>query len=187
MNPHHAGPLGEPSPWLVRWSHLLAPRSRVLDVACGSGRHLHYMHTLGHQVTGVDLDISTAQSVAPYSELIQADLETQPWPLHDGQGHRLFDAVLVCNYLWRPLWPSLRASLAPGGVLLYETFASGQEQWGRPRNPDVLLQPGDQSLCLPLLCNDRADLSRYVADVGVHGSEIGVQQEYVVDGRSKKG
>ena len=143
MNPHHAGPLGEPSPWLVRWSHLLAPRSRVLDVACGSGRHLHYMHTLGHQVTGVDLDISTAQSVAPYSELIQADLETQPWPLHDGQGHRLFDAVLVCNYLWRPLWPSLRASLAPGGVLLYETFASGQEQWGRPRNPDFLLQPGE--------------------------------------------
>lgn len=143
MNPHHDGPLAAPSPWLVRWAHLLAPQSRVLDVACGSGRHLHYMHSLGHRVTGVDLDTSTAQALAPNSECIQADLENQPWPLHDDQGPRLFDAVLVCNYLWRPLWPTLLASLAPGGVLLYETFASGQEQWGRPRNPDFLLQPGE--------------------------------------------
>lgn len=143
MNPHHGGPLGAPSPWLVRWAHLLEPQSRVLDVACGSGRHLHFMHTLGHQVTGVDADISAAQALAPFSELIQADLQSQPWPLHDDQGARLFDAVLVCNYLWRPLWPSLLASLAPGGILLYETFASGQEQWGRPRNPDFLLRPGE--------------------------------------------
>ncbi len=143
MNPHHGGPLAAPSPWLVRWSHLLAPRSRVLDVACGSGRHLHYLHTLGHHVTGVDQDISAAQPLASNSELIQADLETGPWPLLDKEGPRLFDAVVVCNYLWRPLWPSLLASLAPGGVLLYETFASGHEQLGRPRNPDFLLQPGE--------------------------------------------
>ena len=143
MNSHHDGPLAAPSPWLVRWAHLLPPRSRVLDVACGSGRHLHYLHTLGHQVTGVDVDVKAAKALAPHSELIQADLENQTWPLQDGQGPRLFGAVVVFNYLWRPLWPNLLASLAPGGVLLYETFASGQEQWGRPRNPDFLLQPGE--------------------------------------------
>jgi SAM-dependent methyltransferase len=143
MNPHHDGPLAAPSPWLVRWAHLLPPKSRVLDVACGSGRHFHYLHSLGHQVTGVDLDISAAKALAPHSELIQADLENQAWPLQEDQGLRLFDAVVVFNYLWHPLWPDLLASLAPGGVLLYETFASGQEQWGRPRNPDFLLQPGE--------------------------------------------
>ena len=168
MNPHHGGPLAAPSPWLVRWSHLLAPRSRVLDVACGSGRHLHYLHTLGHQGTGVDLDISAAQSLAPHSELIQADLETGPWPLLSNQGPRLFDAIVVCNYLWRPLWPSLLASLAPGGVLLYETFAYGQEQWGRPRNPDFLLQPGElltQCQALQIVayeCGLEPDLPRVV-------------------------
>lgn len=143
MNPHHDGPWAAPSPWLVRWSHLLAPQSRVLDVACGSGRHLHYLHALGHRVTGLDLDTSAAQSLTPQSELIAADLENQAWPLHGSQGHRLFDAVVVVNYLWRPLWPDLLASLAPEGVLLYETFACGQERLGRPRNPDFLLQPGE--------------------------------------------
>ncbi len=143
MNPHHGGPPGAPSPWLVRWSYLLAPQSRVLDVACGSGRHVHYLQALGHRVTGIDRDISAAQSLVPQSELIAADLEKQDWPLQDSQGHRLFDAVMVFNYLWRPLWPDLLASLAPGGLLLYETFACGQERIGRPRNPDFLLQAGE--------------------------------------------
>lgn len=143
MNPHHGGPLAAPSPWLLRWEHLLAPQSRVLDVACGGGRHLQHLHRLGHQVTGIDMDIAAAQAAAPHSELVQADLENHPWPLDTGQGQRQFDAVLVFNYLWRPLWPCLRESLAPGGVLLYETFASGQAQWGRPRNADFLLQPGE--------------------------------------------
>lgn len=143
MNLHHDGPLAEPSPWLRRWSHLLAPRARVLDVACGSGRHLHFLQGLGHAVTGVDLDISAARAAVPLSELVQADLENQPWPMEDKNGRRQFDAVLVFNYLWRPLWPHLLDSLAPGGVLIYETFSSGQAQWGRPRNPDFLLQPGE--------------------------------------------
>ena len=143
MNPHHDGPLAAPSAWLLRWAHLLAPKSRVLDVACGSGRHLRYLHSLGHQVTGVDIDVSVAQALVPGSELVQADLETQPWPLQDRQGPKLFDGLIVFNYLWRPLWPHLLDSLAPGGVLIYETFASGQAQWGRPRNPDFLLQPGE--------------------------------------------
>jgi SAM-dependent methyltransferase len=151
MNPHHGGLLAAPSPWLVRWSHLLAPQSRVLDVACGSGRHIHYLQALGHRVTGLDVDTRAAQSWTPQSELITADLENQPWPLQGGQGHRLFDAVVVFNYLWRPLWPDLLASLAPGGLLLYETFAHGQALLGRPRNPDFLLQPGELiALCHPL-------------------------------------
>lgn len=143
MNPHHGGLLAAPSPWLVRWSHLLAPQSRVLDVACGSGRHMHYLQALGHRVTGLDLDTSAAQSWMPQSELISADLENQAWPLQDSQGHRVFDTVVVFNYLWRPLWPELLASLAPGGLFIYETFACGQERFGRPRNPDFLLQAGE--------------------------------------------
>ena len=143
MNPHHDGPLAGPSPWLVRWAHLLRPQSRVLDVACGSGRHLHYLLSQGHQVTGVDLDTAAARAAVPGAELIEADLENQTWPLGDGLKTRQFDAVLVCNYLWRPLWPSLLASVAEGGVLLYETFAVGQEHFGRPRRPEFLLRAGE--------------------------------------------
>jgi SAM-dependent methyltransferase len=143
MNPHHDGPLAGPSPWLVRWAHLLHPHSRVLDVACGSGRHLHYLLSLGHHVTGVDLDTTAARAAVPEAELIEADLENQAWPLGNGLKTRQFDAVVVCNYLWRPLWPSLLASVADGGVLLYETFALGQEHFGRPRRPEFLLRPGE--------------------------------------------
>jgi SAM-dependent methyltransferase len=126
------------------------------------------LHSLGHQVTGVDVDVSAAKALAPYSELIQADLENQAWPLQDGQGPRLFDSVVVFNYLWRPLWPDLLASLAPGGVLLYETFACGQERLGRPRNPDFLLQPGELLECFQSLqivayeCGLAPDPSRMV-------------------------
>jgi SAM-dependent methyltransferase len=115
----------------------------VLDVACGSGRHLHYLLSLGHQVTGVDLDIAEARAAVPEAELIEADLENHTWPLGDGLKARQFDAVLVCNYLWRPLWPSLLASVAENGVLLYETFAVGQEHFGRPRRPEFLLRAGE--------------------------------------------
>ena len=143
MNPHHEGPLAAPSPWVVRWAHLLRPQARVLDVACGGGRHLHYLHTLGHQVTGLDLDIASARAAVPNAELIQADIENHPWPLVDALGTRQFDAVIVCNYLWRPLWPALLASVAEGGALIYETFAVGQERFGRPRRPEFLLQAGE--------------------------------------------
>ena len=143
MNSHHEGQLAAPSPWVVRWAHLLRPQARVLDVACGSGRHLHYLHTLGHQVTGLDLDIASARAAVPQAELIQADIENRPWPLVDALGTRQFDAVIVFNYLWRPLWPTLLASVAEGGVLIYETFAVGQERFGRPRRPEFLLQAGE--------------------------------------------
>jgi SAM-dependent methyltransferase len=141
VNPHHDGPLGAPSDWLVRWAHLIAPQGRVLDVACGAGRHLACMAERGHPTTGVDIDVQAARGQVPQAQLLQADLEGAPWPAaHLGAP---FDAVLVFNYLWRPLWPQLLASLAPGGVLLYETFGAGQEQLGRPRRAEFLLQAGE--------------------------------------------
>ena len=111
----------------------------MLDVACGSGRHLAWFAARGHPVCGVDIDTAAAAGKVPHAELLQADIENAPWPL---QG-RQFGAVLVCNYLWRALFPALLASVAPGGVLIYETFSSGQELLGRPRRPAFLLQPGE--------------------------------------------
>jgi len=135
--------LGEPSPWIVRWSHLLSPGSSVLDVACGGGRHLQWFAGRGHAVWGVDRDMEAATRQVPQAHLLQADIEDGPWPLQqDGQPRR-FGAVVVTNYLWRPLLPTLCASLEPGGLLLYETFAAGNETVGRPARADFLLQPGE--------------------------------------------
>lgn len=141
-----------PSSWITRWTHLLAPGCTVLDVACGSGRHLQWFATRGHTVLGVDQDIAAASSLVPAAQLQQADIENAPWPLLDSEGQpRQFGAVIVTNYLWRPLWPVLLQSLAPGGLLLYETFAAGNETVGRPARPDFLLQPGELlQLCAPL-------------------------------------
>lgn len=115
----------------------------MLDVACGGGRHLQWFAGRGHAVVGVDQDIAAARALVPAAELIQADLENGPWPLTTPQGPRRFGAVVVTNYLWRPLWPMLLDSLAPGGLLLYETFAAGNETVGRPARADFLLQPGE--------------------------------------------
>ena len=127
------------SDWVRRWSHLVPPQAPVLDVACGRGRHLHWFQRLGHPVTGIDRNPEVVQAAATLGEAIAADLENAPWPLPG----RLFGAVVVTNYLWRPLLPTLVQSLAPGGVLLYETFASGNETVGRPARADFLLQPGE--------------------------------------------
>lgn len=144
MHTPHAR-LAAPSPWIQRWSHLIPSGASVLDVACGSGRHLHWFAERGCQVTGVDRDIGNAQQLLPNARLVQADIENGPWPLvntTDGEPE-LFDAVVVTNYLWRPLMSTLLASLAPGGVLLFETFAAGNETVGRPARPDFLLQNGE--------------------------------------------
>lgn len=127
------------SEWVQRWSHLVLPQAAVLDVACGRGRHLHWFQRLGHPVTGIDRNPEAVQAAATLGEAIAADLENAPWPLPG----RLFGAVVVTNYLWRPLLPTLVQSLDPGGVLLYETFASGNETVGRPARADFLLQPGE--------------------------------------------
>lgn len=131
------------SAWVQRWSHLLAPHTTVLDVACGGGRHLQWFAARGHTVTGVDQDTCAAAQRVPDASLVTADIESGPWPLLEAGVPRQFGAVVVSNYLWRPLFPTLLASLAPGGVLLYETFAAGQDTVGRPRRPDFLLQPAE--------------------------------------------
>ena len=132
-----------PSEWISRWSHLVLPGAHVLDVACGSGRHLQWFADRGAAVTGVDRDLSAIQHLNGVATLIQADIENQAWPLMQDGIPQPFGAVVVTNYLWRPLLPTLVASLAPGGVLLYETFAVGNETLGRPSRPDFLLKAGE--------------------------------------------
>jgi SAM-dependent methyltransferase len=128
-----------PSEWVRRWAHLIPPNSTVLDVACGAGRHLRLLHALGHRVTGVDRSEEAIASCADLGEMRCADIESGPWPFAE----REFGAVVVTNYLWRPLLPTIAGSLAAGGVLIYETFASGNESVGRPSRPDFLLRPGE--------------------------------------------
>jgi SAM-dependent methyltransferase len=128
-----------PSDWVVRWTPLLPPGAQVLDVACGHGRHVHWLHGAGHRVTAIDRDPALLAPLALLATLLVADLEADPWPLPGRQ----FDAVVVTNYLWRPLLPALKAAVAPGGLLIYETFAQAQAALGRPRRPEFLLRPGE--------------------------------------------
>ncbi len=115
----------------------------MLDVACGSGRHMAWFAALGCQVTGLDRSPEAVAAASAFGTCLQADLENAPWPLLEAGQPRQFDVLVVTNYLWRPLLPTLMHSLAPGGLLLYETFAAGNETVGRPARPDFLLQPGE--------------------------------------------
>ncbi|WP_169834994.1 class I SAM-dependent methyltransferase [Pandoraea oxalativorans] len=133
---------GAPSAWLVRWAHLIAPGARVLDLACGHGRHARWLAGRGVHVMAVDRDDAALATMAtlPNVTTLSADLEGAPWPL---AAHAPFDAVIVTNYLHRPLLAQIAASVAPGGVLIYETFAQGNERYGKPSNPLFLLAPGE--------------------------------------------
>lgn len=97
----------------------------------------------GHAVTGLDRAPEAVAAAAAFGEAISADIENEGWPLMRGTQARQFDAVIVTNYLWRPLFARMAQSLAPGAVLIYETFAQGNETVGKPSNPDFLLRPGE--------------------------------------------
>ena len=132
----------EASPWVLRFAERVPAGGAVLDLACGRGRHTRLFLTRGHPVTALDRDVSDLSDLDGSAglETLEADLEGgAPWPL----GGRRFAGVVVTNYLYRPLFPALVARLAPGGCLIYETFARGNERYGRPRNPDHLLKPGE--------------------------------------------
>jgi SAM-dependent methyltransferase len=130
-----------PSPWIARFAHLVAVGARVLDVAAGAGRHARFFAARGCRVLAIDRDAAALAELAgfPGVDNWAVDLETGGWPV---AGER-FDAIVVVNYLHRPLFPHLLAALADDGVLLYETFARGNEAFGRPWNPDFLLEPDE--------------------------------------------
>ncbi|MEY4747858.1 MAG: hypothetical protein RIQ60_72 [Pseudomonadota bacterium] len=138
---HDQVALAPPSDWLLRWIHLLQAGQCALDLACGRGRHARWLAGRGLQVTALDRDAHALASLDGAAGITTrlADLEAAPWPLADQR----FDLVLVTNYLWRPLFPHLIDSVAPGGLLIYETFALGQESVGRPSRPDFLLAPAE--------------------------------------------
>jgi len=131
----------QPSPWIARFAHLVRAGGTVLDVAAGSGRHARLFAARGCRVVAVDRDAGALDSLRGEQNVTceTADLENGGWPFT----RRQFDALVVTNYLHRPLLPHLAASLAPDGVLLYETFAAGNGRYGRPSNPDFLLGPAE--------------------------------------------
>lgn len=134
-------PLAGPSDWVRRWAPRVASGASVLDVACSGGRHARLFAGLGHPVDAVDRDAAAVAALAGVSGVtaLCADIENGPWPY----AGRRFGAVVVTHYLHRPLFPALIAALAPDGVLIYETFAQGNERYGRPSNPDFLLRRGE--------------------------------------------
>ena len=135
------------SAWIASWAHLVPAGGQVLDVACGLGRHTRFFLERNNPVTAVDIAQAAIENIAKtlppeqfnQAELTTADIENGPWPFADRQ----FAGIVVTNYLHRPLLPILVQSLAPGGVLLYETFAAGNETVGKPSRPDFLLHPGE--------------------------------------------
>ena len=137
-DPHE---LRTPSAWVMRWADRVPPGGRVLDVACGNGRHARFFAARGHPVEAVDRDADLVAQLKGIPGITArcSDLEGGPWPYADQQ----FVGIVIVNYLNRPLFPHLLTALAPGGVLIYETFAAGNERFGRPSNPAFLLKPGE--------------------------------------------
>jgi SAM-dependent methyltransferase len=133
--------LDAPSPWVCRWAELIPAGGSVLDVACGGGRHARWLAACGHSVEAIDRDpVALAELAAiPRITTRHFDLEAEPWP-YCGQ---TFAGIVVVTYLHRPLFPHLLGALAPGSVLIYETFAVGNARYGRPSNPNFLLRPGE--------------------------------------------
>jgi SAM-dependent methyltransferase len=137
-----AAPVQAPSPWVTRWSGLLPAGGRVLDLAAGAGRHARWLAAQGFEVEAVDRDSAALDALRlaePAVRVRVADLEGDGWPYADGS----FAGIVVCRYLYRPRLEYLAHMLEIGGLLIYETFMLGNEAFGRPRNPDFLLRPGE--------------------------------------------
>lgn len=126
---------------MARWAGAIRPGGTVLDLACGSGRHARYLGARGHRVEAVDRDAAALAALAGVAGTTtrSVDLEGAAWPY----AGRVFDAIVVTNYLHRPRLPLIGAALAPGAVLIYETFRAGNESYGKPSNPAFLLRPGE--------------------------------------------
>jgi SAM-dependent methyltransferase len=142
-----AGVLRGPSSWLIDNADLLPRGGRVLDVACGRGRHALLMASAGFNVRAIDRNpeaiaflSTTAARLNLHVDAVVVDLETDPPPSLVSSG---YDAILVFNYLHRPLMPALRAALAPGGRFFYQTFTTRQAEYGHPKNPNFLLRAGE--------------------------------------------
>jgi tellurite methyltransferase len=151
---HEPSPISGPSSWLLSNVHLAPRGSRTLDVACGRGRHALLLAGAGFPVRAVDRDAGQVAWLHALARRLQLPLDAAVVDLEDPAtdlGEEEWELVLVFNYLHRPLFPALRRALKPGGVLLYETYTSGQPKGRRPTNPDHLLEPGElQRLVAPL-------------------------------------
>jgi SAM-dependent methyltransferase len=159
-----------PSRWVVRFSHLVRPGGQVLDLAAGGGRHTQWFLSSERPVLALDRDLShLAWLQHPLLQKVEADLEDpEGWPL----GDRTFDAVVVTNYLWRSIFDDIVSAVRHDGVLIYETFAEGNERYGRPRRPEFLLQPGE----LLAKVAPRMEIVAYEHGYAEHPSERVVQR-----------
>ena len=166
----------EPSPWLIRFAPLIKPGGDVLDLACGGGRHGRYLLQRGCNVTLLDRNTDAVGDLQdnPNACIIEADME-QGEPVFSGPGPlagKVFDGIVVVNYLYRPLLDDILAAIKPGGVLIYETFARGNERFTRPRNPDHLLMSGE----LPRMVEGRMQVVAYEHGIIEKGPIPGVIQ-----------
>lgn len=145
QNGPHGHAANMPEPWVLRATHLVPQDSPVIDVACGNGRHGRWFLANDHDVTFVDITLDAVADITdlPRTTFIAADLEQPDFQPARIFTPRRFGGVVVVNYLWRPLLPALVDAVAPGGVLIYQTFAVGNERFGKPSNPDFLLHPGE--------------------------------------------
>jgi SAM-dependent methyltransferase len=169
-----------PSPWIVRHAHLVPAGARVLDLACGFGRHARFFAQRGASVLAVDRDaeaLATMEGVAGI-EIRQIDLEASVWPFADER----FDAIVVTNYLHRPALPQIVACVADDGTLLYETFARGNEAYGRPSSPDFLLEPGE----LLAVANERLTVVAFAQGFVDSGERGAVVQQLAAVGRKRR-
>ena len=144
--PKHPGSSG-PSPWVRRFAPLVPAGAPVLDLACGKGRHSRLFLERGHPVLAVDRDLSRLDDLRRHPRLEALACDLEKGDLEDGSVpaffERRFGGIVVTNYLYRPLFAAIAAALAPGGVLIYETFAVGNERFGKPSNPHFLLYAGE--------------------------------------------